>query len=243
MPSLAELHPSLATALQSAARKYALSNPGRCLSLVWGHRSLQKQQEAHVDGKSKIDGITRFSLHNYSPALAADCWVTVTAMPDRPYLVCGRADKVKPPVGLIVLSSKLKMTGGLDLSPSEVFAEYKQYGRAAVATTVGLPHTRPGSPVPWANTLEWGGSWKKFVDGPHVQLAERDRYYLLQKMLAAGGWYNDALDGLFGPKTKRAVTEAGRHFNCRAAVSRGPLRCHPQLWRRLHDELGECNEV
>lgn len=37
-----------------------------------GHRSLDRQYELFIQGKSKIDGITKKGKHNYEPSLATD---------------------------------------------------------------------------------------------------------------------------------------------------------------------------
>ena len=37
-----------------------------------GHRSLERQHQLFLEGKSKIDGITRKGKHNYFPSMAVD---------------------------------------------------------------------------------------------------------------------------------------------------------------------------
>jgi len=39
-----------------------------------GQRSIEMQQKYFYEGKSKIDGITRKSKHNYNPSLAVDIY-------------------------------------------------------------------------------------------------------------------------------------------------------------------------
>lgn len=39
-----------------------------------GHRSIEKQQQYFLEGKSKIDGINTKGKHNYSPSMAVDIY-------------------------------------------------------------------------------------------------------------------------------------------------------------------------
>jgi len=40
-----------------------------------GHRSLERQKMLFDEGKSTIDGISRFGKHNYTPSMAADLYI------------------------------------------------------------------------------------------------------------------------------------------------------------------------
>ena len=40
-----------------------------------GHRSVTRQYQLYVEGKSKIDGKTKKGKHNYKPSLAADLYI------------------------------------------------------------------------------------------------------------------------------------------------------------------------
>ena len=41
-------------------------------SVIEGHRSVGRQHELFIDGKSQIDGVTMLGKHNYSPSKAFD---------------------------------------------------------------------------------------------------------------------------------------------------------------------------
>jgi len=41
-------------------------------AIVEGYRTLEKQMKYFIEGKSKIDGITKKGKHNYNPSLACD---------------------------------------------------------------------------------------------------------------------------------------------------------------------------
>lgn len=50
----------------------ALSYGVMDFSVIEGHRTTARQQKLYNEGKSKIDGITKKGMHNYSPSLAVD---------------------------------------------------------------------------------------------------------------------------------------------------------------------------
>ena len=50
----------------------ALSYGVMDLTVLEGHRTLDRQKELFDAGKSKIDGISKKGKHNYSPSLAVD---------------------------------------------------------------------------------------------------------------------------------------------------------------------------
>ena len=84
-PLLEDLAPWLRIRVNAMAVSHRAANPGTALCLIWGHRSLAEQQAAHKAGRSKINGKTKFSLHNFKPALAADLWVYTEAADDTLY--------------------------------------------------------------------------------------------------------------------------------------------------------------
>jgi len=237
-----DLHPVLLDALQRAAAQYhwkqKTQDRNRSLSLVWSYRSLEAQQRAHARGHSKKNGVTSFSLHNYTPTLAADCWLVVPDDKVDPVLVEGRADK--PPHstsgqgGKIILGAKLGMTGGLDLDSKGVWLEYRRWGRTLAATTVNLPSPLGAAGPPWRNTLEWGGHWEKFRDGPHIQLKKRDRAYLLQLSLQERGFQPGPLDGILGSRTRLAMRRAGKEAGLTPFVNSRSWPVTPELWAWLH---------
>lgn len=52
--------------------KLAISISDIDFGIAEGHRSIEDQQKYFKEGKSKIDGITKLSKHNYTPSLAVD---------------------------------------------------------------------------------------------------------------------------------------------------------------------------
>ena len=84
-PRLEDLAPWLRIRVNALAVSHRAANPGTALCLIWGHRSQTEQQAAHKAGRSKINGKTKFSLHNFKPALAADLWVYTEAADDTFY--------------------------------------------------------------------------------------------------------------------------------------------------------------
>lgn len=41
-------------------------------TILQGHRSVEEQEKLFHEGKTKIDGVSRLSKHNFSPSLAVD---------------------------------------------------------------------------------------------------------------------------------------------------------------------------
>lgn len=50
----------------------ALSYGVMDFSVIEGHRSIERQNQLFEEGKSKLDGVTKKSKHNYTPSLAVD---------------------------------------------------------------------------------------------------------------------------------------------------------------------------
>jgi hypothetical protein len=55
--------------------------------------------------------------------------------------------------------------------------------------------------------LQWGGWWKGFYDGPHIQLPKKLFFEDMQMMLAMEGEYDGDIDGLWGPLSKKALAD------------------------------------
>jgi len=70
---LEAMHPWLRERLAAALAAWRKDAPaGQTITLVESVRALATQQKYHASGKSKADGVTRFSMHQFTPALAAD---------------------------------------------------------------------------------------------------------------------------------------------------------------------------
>ena len=76
-PKMSDLHHWLSLRVRSLAESHRTANPGTALCLIWGRRTAEEQQKAFTSGRSKINGTTKFSLHQYG--LAADLWVYTDA--------------------------------------------------------------------------------------------------------------------------------------------------------------------
>ena len=183
------------------AVSHRAANPGTALCLIWGHRSLAEQQAAYKAGRSKINGKTKFSLHNFKPALAADLWVYTEAADDTLY-------ENRPPKDL-GLELQLMQKGSLKdwYIPMAYLAEMEG--------------------------LEAGALWRRFRDGPHVQVPKRQRIVLLQQALAYNGYDVGAVDGILGSKTKKGIEGAKVESGIKARAG-GPMPIHPDLWEWLH---------
>ena len=59
------LHPDLQKIMDEVIKIYDVS-------LIEGHRSIERQQHLYHLGQSKLDGIHKKSKHNYNPSLAVD---------------------------------------------------------------------------------------------------------------------------------------------------------------------------
>lgn len=84
--SLARLytcHPDLIKVLEEAIKISPIDFGVAC-----GHRTIEEQQEAYKQKKSKCDGIKNKSKHNHNPSLAVDvyAWVNGKASWDKKHL-------------------------------------------------------------------------------------------------------------------------------------------------------------
>ena len=73
LPKMSDLVPRLREKVEKLAELHEAAFPERALALIWGLRTAAEQRAAYKAGRSKLDGVKRFSLHNYG--LAADLWV------------------------------------------------------------------------------------------------------------------------------------------------------------------------
>lgn len=200
-PRLEDLVPWLRIRVNALAVAHRAANPGTALCLIWGHRTPEEQQRAYRARRSKINGKTKFSLHNFKPALAADLWVYTEAVDEELY-------ENRPPRDL-GLQLQLLQKGSLK-------NWYIPMGRLAEM-----------------EGLEAGALWRTFRDGPHVQVPKRQRIVILQRALAYNGYDVGGVDGILGPKTRKAIAGAQMESGIKARGG-GPMPVHPALWEWLH---------
>jgi hypothetical protein len=84
--------------------------------------------------------------------------------------------------------------------------------------------------------LEAGALWRTFRDGPHVQVPKRQRIVMLQRVLTDNGYDVGGVDGILGPKTKKAIEGAKVESGIKARAG-GPMPIHPDLWEWLHRDV------
>ena len=71
------MHPWLRPRVAAAIVRFREGAPsGESITLIESVRSLETQQRYFTQGRSKADGVRRYSLHQFAPALAADVAVT-----------------------------------------------------------------------------------------------------------------------------------------------------------------------
>jgi hypothetical protein len=205
-PLLKDLHPWLRWRVNDIAVSHRISLPDASLCLIWAHRSTDEQKAAYAAKRSKLDGVRKFSLHNYRPSLAADLWVYTGSDDDDPILYEGRPSKREG------LSLQLLQRGSL-----------KRYyiSLGALAREAGL---------------EAGALWRLFRDGPHVQVPKRQRMMLLQDALNAKGFPAGMADGIIGPKTKAAINKAADEACETGYFRSSLMPVRPSLWEWLHEE-------
>lgn len=224
-PKLEDAHPALVRALLDISTEYADRYRDRALRLVWVNRSIAEQQRAYSKGHSRLDGITGFSRHNFLPALALDVWVY--AVEEQPESGLFHSDDPALKEATLILRS-----GNLGLSGREVWAEYEKYGEIAERTK-GINQS-----------VFWGGNWATIKDGPHIEMGSRDRIWELQRLLESAGFDPGPVDGLWGPKTKKAYYAASQDSCGSKKRSRGSWICHPDVWSWLwRRDVGDDSEV
>ena len=205
MPSLITVHKALADGFRLAVSEYRAAHPNRTIAVVGTSRSLASQQRAFKNGKSKLDGIVRPSMHQFAPHTPAlDCWIYEVLDPD--CIPCvgffeGRPRELEKQKKLRLILIPGKMT------QKAITKEYMTWGHIAQDVPV------PG--FPWESKLVWGGTWApptdvdrlrraRFFAGPHLARARRDLTYEVQRMLDLAGYPPGPLDGIVGRKTKAA---------------------------------------
>lgn len=132
------------------------------MSLIEGHRSVERQQKLHSQGLTTIDGITKLGKHNYNPSKAVDVYPY-----DATYgVLTGHSSNVD-------YICKLMKGNGVS-SPNErkieMYIRHRFYIQAGIlmtaASSIGVK-------------LRWGGDWnsngnlvdQSFNDLPHFELA------------------------------------------------------------------------
>ena len=205
-PRLEDLHPWLRARVNDLAVVHRRANPCTSLCLIWAERSISTQKAAYAAGRSKLDGVKRFSLHNYFPSLAADLWVYTGADDDDEEIYEGRPPKAH----------------GLDLQLMQKGSLKNWYiPLGKLAKECGL---------------EAGALWRTFRDGPHVQVPKKQRMKLLQEALNAKGFDVGDSDGIIGPRTKAGIAKARKEVGMIGTFRPGLMPVHPDLWEWLHEK-------
>jgi hypothetical protein len=228
LPKLIHLHPTLRRRLEDAAEQYVEENPERRLVLEYGFRTLEEQQKAYARKRTKLNGRTRFSRHNYgsentSCALAADVHIHRV---DTIFTWLPLYEDNLPDVGIHKLI--LIPQGGTQKERKkhsrQIHEEYRVWGRIAEKHDL------------FSGIMNWG--W----DGPHVELGKKDRVIALQEALVAAdypGMHPGPVDGIMGKKTLRAVNVAALEAKTPTSkklswAQRRSFPVHPDTWTWLH---------
>jgi len=200
MPILDNAHPILRRVFEKAAAVFAEKYPRRAIRVVGATREFDTQLRAFKSGKSKLDPRVRPSRHLYTPSLAIDCHIYRVKPEDQPE---GGFWQTKPgvPADLILVPNG-------EFPYDRIQHEYRCFGYEM--------QSWPDSDLPEAR-LVWGGSWKpasaidrwalpRFFDGPHVQMSDRACVQQVQAMLSWCGYDPGVIDGLWGSKTRAALS-------------------------------------
>lgn len=75
--NLSDLHPILRTTAPEIIRRYQARFAERELRVLCAHRSPEDQEKVFAEGRSRADGTTTFSPHNFRPSFAVDFCVFV----------------------------------------------------------------------------------------------------------------------------------------------------------------------
>lgn len=205
-PRLEDLHPWLRWRVNQLAVSHRTANPDTSLCLIWAHRSTAEQQSAFKAGRSKLDGVKKFSLHNYKPSMAADLWVYTNADDDDP----------------VLYENRPKRSEGLSLQLLQKGSLRRWY----------IPLGNLAEDI----DLEAGALWRFFRDGPHVQIPKKQRMMLVQDALNAKGFDAGLADGIIGPKSRSAIMAAQQESGILGAFSSSLMPVHPDLWAWLNKE-------
>jgi hypothetical protein len=85
MPSFSnESEGKLATCTSRIQRVMRLVIVHIDFKVIFGHRSVEIQQQLYAEGKSEKDGVTNKSMHNYQPSRAIDIAPYPVLWPDEP---------------------------------------------------------------------------------------------------------------------------------------------------------------
>lgn len=63
----------------------ALQNSQIDFGVTEGYRSLERQMKLFKEGKSKVDGVEKQSMHNQNPSMAFDFYVSIPGKKDKAY--------------------------------------------------------------------------------------------------------------------------------------------------------------
>ena len=208
-PLLDDLHPWLRAKVVALSRLHQTAFPEKALALIWGHSSVSEQQAAYAAGRSRLDGRSRYSLHNFLPSLAADLWVYLDAEDVDSVLEEGRLPR-----------------GTYDRLCLLQKGDFKT-------------HYVPLAKLSKKIGLEPGAFWRTLKDGPHHQVPKFQRLLLSQVCLKNRGFYHGALDGIFGAKSTKALLDAcdvAQLDGLPTSRQRRLMPMTPPLWKWLHDE-------
>lgn len=206
-PRLDDLHPWLRERIANLARAHQQRYPDRSLALITTWRSHAEELDAIAKGTSELSP-SQYSLHGYRPCLACDVWVYTDG----------------PEVDGVLYEYRPDRDAGATL-------RLMQRGSLS-------DYYEPMGELAERHGLEWGGRWRTLRDGPHVQVPQAERIRLLQEALRSRGYYLDGLvDGLYGPRTERAVERATEDSGVGYLVGwrqRRLMPVHPDVWAWLH---------
>tara|TARA_R110000787_G_scaffold165251_5_gene278359 strand:- start:4573 stop:4992 length:420 start_codon:yes stop_codon:yes gene_type:complete len=137
------------------------------MSLVEGHRPVERQQLLFTRGLTQLDGVTKLGKHNFNPSLAIDVYPY-----DRMYGVLTGHEKN-------IAAILKKMSPSLDSNQNAV--EYNQKYKAVADYIHNRFNIQAGIVMTAARSvgieLTWGGDWNSngntadqtFNDLPHFQ--------------------------------------------------------------------------
>jgi hypothetical protein len=169
---LAQMHPWLRERVESALAAWrADAQPGETIRLVESVRSTMTQQKYFAEGRSRADGINKYSYHQFNPALAAD----VACIKDGKY-VNSLADPTWQRWGKVAQAQGLEWGGAwrkyLIEGPHVQVSESQrikliQAKAGAIADGVWGPNTEHAIKGPFRSGRGWGrmtlAAWSKWM--------------------------------------------------------------------------------